>query len=175
LQKDGTRFAFTLSTNSSNKERTSIVTIAQEAWRKVGIEVQPQLLETNAFFAKYQQTRDFDAIVAGGAGLTIDPDQTSFWSSRSIAAGTNFAHYNNSQVDQLLEQARTAPGCDPSVRKPYYEQFQQILAEDQPFTFLYTAKTGVFINKRLQNVQVSPWAGASPFVAWGIKDWTVSN
>src|SRR6266851_4114830 len=175
LQKDGARFAFTLVTNSSNKERAAIATIAQDAWRKVGIDMQPQLLETNAFFAKYQQTRDFDAIVAGGAGLTIDPDQTNFWSSKSIPAGTNFVHYTNPRVDQLLDQARTVPGCDPAARKPYYEQIQQILADDQPFTFLYTAKTGVFINKRLQNVQVSSWAGAWPFIAWGIKDWTVSN
>jgi len=175
LQKAGTRFAFTLATNSSNKERTAIATIAQDAWRKVGIDMQPQLLETNTFFAKYQQSRDFDAIVAGGAGLTIDPDQTNFWSSKSIPAGTNFVHYNNAKVDQLLDLARTAPGCDPAARKVYYEQIQQALADDQPFTFLYTAKTGVFINKRLQNVKVSSWAGASPFIAWGIKDWTVSN
>jgi peptide/nickel transport system substrate-binding protein len=175
LQKDGVRFALTLSTNSSNKERTAIATIAQDAWRKVGIDVQTQLMETNAFFAKYQQTRDFDAIVAGGAGLTIDPDQTSFWSSKSIPGGTNFVHYTSPQVDQLLDLARAAPGCDPAARKVYYEQLQQILADDQPFTFLYAAKTGVFINKRLQNVQASSWAGASPFIAWGIKDWTVSN
>jgi peptide/nickel transport system substrate-binding protein len=175
LQREGARFAFTLATNSSNKERAAIATIAQDAWRKVGLDVQTQLLETNAFFAKYQQTRDFDAIVAGGAGLTIDPDQTTFWSSKSIPAGTNFVHYNNPQVDQLLDQARTAPGCDPMARKVYYEQVQQILADDQPCTFLYTAKSAVFINKRLQNVQVSSWAGSSPYIAWGIKDWTVSN
>jgi peptide/nickel transport system substrate-binding protein len=175
LQKEGTRFAFTLATNSSNKERAAIATIAQDAWRKVGIDIQTQLLETNAFFAKYQQTRDFDAIVAGGAGLTIDPDQSSFWSSKSIPSGTNFVHYSNPQVDQLLDQARTATGCEPAARKVYYQQIQQILADDQPFTFLYTAETGVFVNKRLQNVQISSWAGASPFIAWGIKDWTVSN
>ena len=56
-----------LATNSSNKERAAIATIAQDAWRKVGVDAQIQLLETNAFLAKYQQTRDFDAIVAGGA------------------------------------------------------------------------------------------------------------
>ncbi len=44
LQKDGTRFAFTLATNSSNKERAAIATIAQDAWRKVGIDMQTQLL-----------------------------------------------------------------------------------------------------------------------------------
>jgi peptide/nickel transport system substrate-binding protein len=175
LQKDGTRFSFVLTTNSSNKERVSIVTIAQDAWRKVGVDVQAQLLDTGAFFAKYQQSNDFDAIVAGGAGLTIDPDQTNFWSSNSIAAGTNFVHYRNPMVDQVLEQARSAPGCGPDARKPFYDEFQKLLADDQPFTFLYTAKSGVFINKRLHNVVLSPWIGSSPYIAWGIKDWTVSE
>jgi peptide/nickel transport system substrate-binding protein len=175
VQKDGGRLAFSISTNSSNKERASIATIAQDAWSKIGVQVQPDLLETNAFFAKYQQSREWDGIVAGGAGLTIDPDQTSFWSSKSIPAGTNFAHYSNPQVDQLLDQARTASGCTPEARKPFYEQFQQVLADEQPFTFLYTAKTVVFINKRLQNVQTSPWISASPFVAWSILDWTVAG
>jgi peptide/nickel transport system substrate-binding protein len=175
LQKDGTRLAFTLSTNSSNKERAAIATIAQDAWRKLGADVQTELLETNAFFVKYQQTRDFDAIVAGGAGLTNDPDQSSFWSSKSIPSGTNFIHYNNPQIDQLLDQARTPAGCDPAARKVYYEQIQQILADDQPFTFLYTAKTDVFINKRLQNVRISPWVGATPFIAWSIVDWSVGD
>src|SRR5262249_29595600 len=136
---------------------------------------QTELLETNAFFAKYQQTRDFDAIIAGGAGLTIDPDQTNFWSSKSIPSGTNFAHYSNPRVDQLLDQARTVSGCDPAARKGYYEQIKQILADEQPFTFLYTAKTAVFINKRLQGAQMSPWAGASPFIAWSILDWAVAD
>ena len=174
LQKDGTRFSFSISTNSSNKERVSIATIAQDAWNKIGVQVQTDLLETNAFLAKYQQSREWDSIVAGGAGLTIDPDQTNFWSSKSIPAGTNFAHYSNPQVDQLLDQARTQPGCTPETRKPLYVQFQQVLADEQPVSFLYSANTDVFINKRLQNVQSSPWVGASPFIAWSILDSTVS-
>ena len=65
------------------------------------------------------------------------------------------------------------PGCDPAARKPAYAQFQQLLADDQPFTFLYSANTVVAINKRLRNVVPSPWVGSSPYVTWGIKDWTV--
>ena len=83
-------------------------------------------------------------------------------------------HYANPAVDQLLAQARTAPGCDTAARKAVYDQFQQIIAEDQPFTFLYSAKSGVFVNNRLQNVNQSAWIGAGPYVAWGITDWTLS-
>ena len=55
----------------------------------------------------------------------------------------------------------------------YGDKHQQILAEDQPWTFLYSARQGVVINKRLQNAMPSPWIGAGPYMTWGILDWTI--
>ena len=111
----------------------------------------------------------------GPLGLTNDPDQSVLWSSAGIAAGTNFTHYTNPRVDQLLEQARAAPGCAEADRKPLYDQFQQVIADDKPFTFLYTAKTTVVYNKRLHDVSPSPWRGTAPYVSWGIKSWKLST
>ena len=78
-------------------------------------------------------------------------------------------------MDRLLDQARTVVGCDTTARKQLYDRFQQLIAEDQPFTFLYSAKSGLFVNDRVQNVSQSPWIGAGPYVAWRITDWTVSR
>jgi peptide/nickel transport system substrate-binding protein len=178
LQKDGARFTFTLLTNTGNPQRAAIVIIAQDSWKKVGVEVQTQILETNAANAKWQTPgkREFDAVVAGGgAGVTIDPDQSNLWLSTEYPNGGNFVHYANPAVDQVLQQGRMTPGCGPEARKPFYAQFQQLLADDQPFTFLYSANAIAAINTRLQHVTPSPWAGSSPYVTWGIKDWTVSN
>jgi peptide/nickel transport system substrate-binding protein len=177
LQKDGARLSFTLLTNAGNPVRAAIVVIAQDAWRQVGIEARTQILETNAFNAKWQTPgkRDFDAIVAGGgAGVTIDPDQTSLWASSEYPNGGNFVHYGSAAVDQVLQQGRSAPGCDPATRKPYYAQFQQLLAEDQPFTFLYSANSILVYNKRLQNVQASSWIGSAPYIGWSARDWIVA-
>jgi peptide/nickel transport system substrate-binding protein len=176
LEKDGTPFSFTLTCNNANPQRLSVVTIAQDAWRKLGIQVVPDILDGAAVRAKYQQTREFDAIIEGGPlGLTNDPDQIVLWSSAGISAGTNFTHYSNPRVDQLLEQARSSPGCGEADRKPFYDQFQQVIADEQPFTFLYTARTTVVYNKRLRGVSPSPWLGTAPYVSWGIKSWTLAN
>jgi peptide/nickel transport system substrate-binding protein len=175
LQRDGTRFSFTLSIQSGDQRRTAVATIAQDAWRKVGVDAHIDTVEPAAFVTKYQQAHDFDAIVSGAVGLTIDPDQTRYWSSREFPNGGNFVHYSNADVDRLLDQARTVAGCDTAARKSLYDQFQQIIAEDQPFTFLYSAKSGLFVNDRLQGVAQSPWIGAGPYVAWGITDWSVSR
>jgi peptide/nickel transport system substrate-binding protein len=176
LQKDGKAFSFTFTSSNSNPQRLAVVTIAQDAWKKVGVQVQPEVLDPGAFYAKYQQARDYDAIVEGNAaGLTNDPDQSAIWASASIASGTNFVRYRNSEVDRLLAQARALPGCAQADRKVLYDEIQQIIADEQPFTFLYSARTNAAYNKRLHNVSMSPWIGGAPYLAWGAKDWTVSN
>jgi peptide/nickel transport system substrate-binding protein len=175
LQKDGSRFAFTLSIQSGDQRRVGVATIAQDAWRKLGIQVQIEQLEVAAFNAKYQQAHDFDAIIGGGLGFTIDPDQTRFWAAKEFPSGANFVHYSNPTVDRLLDEARTVQGCDTDARRALYEQFQQMLAEDQPWTFLYSARQPVIINKRIQNAAPSPWVGAGPYLTWGINDWTIAR
>jgi len=175
LQKDGGRFAFTLSIQSGDQRRVGVATIAQDAWRKLGIQVQIEQLEVAAFNAKYQRAHDFDAIIGGGLGFTIDPDQTRFWAAKEFPTGANFVHYSNPTVDRLLDEARTVQGCDTNARRALYEQFQQVLAEDQPWTFLYSARQPVIINKRIQNAAPSPWVGAGPYLTWGINDWTIAR
>jgi peptide/nickel transport system substrate-binding protein len=174
LQKDGRPFAFALTSSNANPQRVAVVTIAQDAWRKVGVQMQADILDAGGFRAKYQQAHDFDAVIDGNAqGLTNDPDQSALWASSNIDAGTNFAHYRNAEVDQLLVQARGVSGCAQADRKALYMRIQQIIADEQPFTFLYAAKTNAAYNKRLRNVMPSPWVGTAPFIAWGAKDWTV--
>ena len=175
LQKDGGRFAFTLSIQSGDQRRVGVATIAQDAWRKLGIQVQIEQLEVAAFNAKYQRAHDFDAIIGGGLGFTIDPDQTRFWAAKEFPTGANFVHYSNPTVDRLLDEARTVQGCATDARRALYEQFQQVLAEDQPWTFLYSARQPVIINKRIENAAPSPWVGAGPYLTWGINDWTIAR
>src|SRR5215467_6534189 len=100
--------------------------------------------------------REVDAVVAGDeAGLTIDPDQSNLWLSSDILNSGNLVHYSNGTVDQL----RQARGWDPTARKPLYEQFRQLLADDQPSPFLYSANAVAVINRRLQYVTPQPLGG----------------
>ncbi len=49
LEKNGRRLSFTLITNSGNDIRKSILTIAQDAWKQIGIDVSTDLLEWSVF------------------------------------------------------------------------------------------------------------------------------
>jgi peptide/nickel transport system substrate-binding protein len=170
LQRNGQRFAFTLATNAGTPIRLAVATVAQDQYRKLGIQVDIQSLEANAFLAKLKQSHEFDAVIYG-VDLRVDPDQTSFWASNQYARGDNYVRYNNPRVDQLLEQARRVASCSEADRKPLYDQVQQEIAQDQPYTFLYMRKALVAANKRVQNFGPTPWARP----AWNIYDWSLSQ
>lgn len=168
LQKDGKPFAFTLTTNSGGI-RGAIATIAQDQLKKVGIKVETSVIEWNAFLDRVNKTHDFDAVVLAWS-LGNDPDQKSTWATSSYPSGFNFIKYGNPQVDTLLDQARSVPGCDQATRKGLYAQIQKLIADDQPFTFLHMPKTVVAANKRIQGLRPSPWTN----LFWNVQDLTVA-
>jgi ABC-type transport system substrate-binding protein len=80
LQKNGKRLAFTLITNNGNPLRKAIMAIAQDAWKKIGIQVETDLLEWSVFIQKRVNQLDFDALILGWS-MGIDPDLFQIWHS----------------------------------------------------------------------------------------------
>jgi peptide/nickel transport system substrate-binding protein len=170
LRKDGQPFQFKLETNAGNKVREADIVIAQAQFKKLGIDVQTNVLELSAFNQKVKTQHDFDAVVAQPT-RAIDPDQTPGWASTSYPNGQNFVAYSNPDVDQLLRQAATLPGCGQQERQQLYARVQEILAQDQPVTQLYSRKTTLAVSKRIQGFDPSPWAGDE----FGIQNWLVTS
>jgi peptide/nickel transport system substrate-binding protein len=169
LRKDGQPFQFKLETNSGNKVREADTVVAQAQFKKLGLDVQTSILELNAFNQKVKTQHDFDAVVAQPV-RSIDPDQIPNWASTSYPNGQNFVGYSNPDVDQLLQQAATLPGCGQQDRQQLYARFQEILAQEQPVTQLYSRKTTLAISKRIQGFDPSPWASDE----FGIHNWVVA-
>jgi len=166
-RREGVPLRFALATNAGNKAREGVLTIAQDQWRKVGIDVQLQLLQLNAVTDKLQKTHDFDAVLAQFIP-GVDPDQTSVWSSKEYPGGQNYMHYGSATVDALLAQGRTLAGCDQAGRKAIYDRLQTALMEDQPVTLLYQPVTLIAHDRRLSGI--APTAYARP--QWNLAEWS---
>jgi peptide/nickel transport system substrate-binding protein len=158
LQKDGQPFQLTVQTNSGNKIREGVTIIAQAQWKKLGIDLQTNIMELNAFNQKVRTEHDFDAVVSQPI-RAADPDLTQQFSSGAYPGGQNWAGYSNPDVDQLLQQAATVPGCGQPERHELYNRVQQIIAQDVPVVQLYSRLTVLAANKRLQGINPSPWEG----------------
>jgi len=133
--KDGQRFSFTLITNNGNEIRRDIATLAQDGFKKIGIEVKVELYEWAVFLKNHVNKGDFDAIVLGWM-LGNDYDQFQIWhSSQTNPEQLNVVGYKNPEVDRLLESIRQEYNRDKIISMA--GQLQAIIYRDQPYLFLY--------------------------------------
>ncbi len=150
LDKDGKRFSFALKTNKGNQLREDITILMQDMLKEVGIEVQPNILEWTVFSEDMNQ-KNFEAAVAGwGVGLKMD--MTTIWHSESINDKFNFVSYANPEFDRLNDTAIFE--MDEEKARQMWWRAQEMITEDQPYTFLYTPREINFVHKRFQNVQM---------------------
>lgn len=68
--------------------------------------------------------------------IPADPDQYSLW--HSTQSQTNISKFESKRIDKDLEDGRKI--SDPKVRKERYDDFQRVLLDEAPATFLYFPK-----------------------------------
>ncbi|MBI5184273.1 MAG: peptide ABC transporter substrate-binding protein [Nitrospinae bacterium] len=151
LEKDGKVFEFNLITNNGNDLRKNILTIAQNAWKKIGVKCNTQLFEWAVFLKDFINTGKFDAVVLGWS-MGIDPDLYQIWhSSQAGPQQLNFVGYDNPEADALIVKIRQE--YDREKQIGLCRQLHRLIAEDQPYTFLYAAKATTALDKKIVIVE----------------------
>lgn len=150
IERDGIPFEIEIITNQ-NKEREKSALLIQRRLKAVGIKVTFRALEWASFISNYIKKKDFDVVILGWQ-LGLDPDQYNIWHSSQQAPGQfNFVGYENTSVDQLLEQGRTE--LDPDKRQFIYHQFAKQLLADSPIVYLSAGYDLTAIHKRVKGIQ----------------------
>jgi peptide/nickel transport system substrate-binding protein len=150
-EKGNQPLEFTMKTNADNKLRSDALVMIQADLEKVGIQAKPELLEFGKLVEDVLQRRDFDAVLLSWkTGYSVNPSQV--WHSDAIDNGYNLGAYRNPQVDSLLAAARQEN--DRAKAKPLWCAFQQLIAEDCPYVFLYNQDNPAIVRQRLQNVKI---------------------
>lgn len=155
LEKDGVPLAFTLVTNAGNNQRKAVMTIAQEAWRRLGIDVKIQEFEWTVFLEEFVETNNFDAIVLAWGGGGMNPDMYTIWhSSQSHHYEQNHVGYQSAEADALIAKIRATYDQEEIVRLTH--RLHAVVAADQPYTFLYEPIRPVVIDRRVARVRREP-------------------
>ncbi len=154
LESGGKRLQFTLITNQGNNIRQAILSIAQDSWRKIGIDVRTDVLEWAVFIQERVNKIDFDALVLGWS-MPIDPDLYQIWhSSQTRPNQLNFVAFQNREADDLIIKIRQEYNHNRQVA--YCHRLHEIIAEEQPYTFLYVGKWTAVLDKRIVIKGVDP-------------------
>ena len=164
LEKGGEPFVFEIITNQGNEVRGKTAEIIQRRLAEVGIKVNIRVLEWAAFVNDFINKRKFDATILGWT-VPLDPDSYDVWhSSKTGPDELNFISFANSEVDDLLEKGRST--FDLGERKRAYYRIQELLAEEQPYTFLYVPDALPIVHARFRGIEPAPLGIGHNFIKW---------
>ncbi len=139
---------FTLTTTPTFSERAENI---KKEWEEFGVYAEEQCQSAKAIenkdlcqnmrikvtlkISNFPDTNDFQLLLIGQES-PADPDQYHLWHSDQ---NTNFTHYKNTRIDNLLEKGRQT--FEEAERKQIYQEFQQFILEDPPAIFLEHLQT----------------------------------
>jgi len=164
LDNKGVPFEFTIITNQGNAQRAQCAEIIQRRLHMVGIKVKIRTIEWAAFINDFIDKRKFEAVILGWS-TGPEPDIYDIWhSGKTAPKELNFISYKNKEVDELLLKGRHT--FNQEERKECYFKIQEILAEDQPYTFLYVPYALPIIHKRFKGIEPAPVGINYNFIKW---------
>ncbi len=165
IDKDGTKFSFKMLVPSGNSRRKFAATIFSNNLKEIGIDVSVEFLEMNTFLDGLFN-KEFDAWMVGWQ-IPIPIDLRIQWYSDPNATPVNFSSYGNPVVDSLLD----ALDMDVSTpeRNNLLKKINEIIYNEQPYTFLYWIDNIVAYNRRIHNINVNPLGAIHSCWEWELK------
>jgi peptide/nickel transport system substrate-binding protein len=164
LVKNGKTFSFTILTNQGNDQRLKSAQIIQRRLKKVGIDVKVRVLEWASLLSNFIDKGNFDALIMGWS-ISQDPDLFDVWhSSKTGPKELNFIGFKDKEVDRLIEEGRGTFNIE--TRKRCYYKIQEILAEEQPYTFLYVPDALPVVSSRFRGIESAPAGIMHNFIRW---------
>ncbi len=164
LVKDGHPFEFTVLTNAGNEARAKTAAILQQNLAEVGVRMKIRTVEWAAFINEFIDKRKFDAVILGW-NITPDPDQFDIWhSSKTGPKELNHVGFANPEVDRLLDEGRST--FDLEKRRKAYFRIQEILAEEQPYVFLFVPEALPVVHHRFRGIVPAAAGITYNFVKW---------
>jgi len=142
-------FEFTMLVNQQ-PFRIAICTLLKENLEQIGVIVNVRPVEVTTL-QDMMQKRNFQACIsAWGSGT--DPDTSeNIWKTGEMR---NYCGYSNPEVDRLYAEGRRE--LDRGRRAGKYARIQEILYEDQPYTWLFWRNSFYGFSKDLRGYVFSP-------------------
>ncbi|WP_417883167.1 peptide ABC transporter substrate-binding protein [Vibrio rumoiensis] len=130
--------------NTSENHKAIAVAIASMLKKNLGMEVTLDNQEWKSYLAARQE-RNFDIMRASWCG---DYNEAStFLTLLTSDNDKNFPSYSNPKYDQVIAKAQAA--VDLKARNQYYDQAEQMLAQDMPLVPIYYFMQSRLVNPKL--------------------------
>lgn len=157
---EGVPLSLEVKFNEGNQTRQDVGEIMQAQLTRIGVDLQPTVVEFNTLVGQITgEARDFDGVILGWTpGYKLD-DRDIFHSER-IDGPYAFSGTENPEVDRYIDTLQTI--LDRDDARPVWLEYQRVLAEEQPYTFLYFPPGLAAYRNRVNGVDMDvsgEWAG----------------
>lgn len=157
MRKNGRKLSLSLKVPiAKESEATKRVVLAFRNYlKRIGAEVKVEFQEWQAWKDSVFSEHDFDIMFASWV-FDDSADISSLFHSAEIGAWkNNFGAYSNQQVDGLIAEAKLS--LDHEKKRTIYRKLHAILAEESPYTFLWTLTNYAGYNKKIRRVRIHPY------------------
>jgi peptide/nickel transport system substrate-binding protein len=115
------------------------------------VDARPQILEWGTLLDRINnpETRDFDAVLIGWR-TEFRVDDTDLFHCDKINEPYQWVSHCDERLDVLLDTLPVI--ADPEAALPMWKEYQRLIAEQQPYTFVYFSERIHGVHERLQNV-----------------------
>jgi len=141
------RFKLEYGQGSENFSRTAVY--IQHYLNYLGMEVEIRPVEFSVLVNQHAYPGKFEAMLLDWVEGP-DPDWYIEWGCDEVERGMNFMSYCNPKVDEILKKARTI--LDIEKRKELYASFQQLVAVDAPYVFLWYPETIIAVKNKIKGL-----------------------
>lgn len=169
MVKDGKRLSLSLNVPIAKESEAikRVVLAFKNYLKKVGAEVNVQFQEWQSWKDDVFSTHNFDIIYASWV-FDDSADISSLFHSAEIGQWkNNFGGYSNSEVDALIAESKLT--LDHEKRRTINRRLHAMLAEEAPYTFLWTLTNYAAYKKNVGRVKIHPYKFFSYADRWYIK------
>ncbi len=166
LEKDGVKFSFDLYIPGGNPLRNYSATVIKNDLKNVGVSVNIQTMELNTFLDNLF-SKKLNAWIASWY-IAIPLELKMMWYSNLNSTPLNVQSYSNKQIDKILDEIEQSP--DKEKLYSLYKQFQEIMHNDEPVTFLYWIDNITAHNTRIKNIDINPLGVIHHCWNWELED-----
>ncbi len=170
MQKDGKKLQLTLKVPiEKESEAVKRVVLAFKNYLKnVGVDISVQFEEWQAWKEDVFLEHDFDIMFASWV-FDDSADISSLFHSGEIGDWkNNFGGYSNPEVDSLINESKLT--LDHEKRRTINRKLHAILAEENPYTFLWTLTNYTAYHKKVRRVAIHPYKFFSYADDWFIEE-----
>lgn len=161
-EKDGKKLSFVWDTYTESKYVETMIPMLKADWQKIGVKVEPNLMEFNALVEKVYTKRDFQMYNMSWS-LSVDPSSRGiFHSAYDVPDGNNSVGLRDADIDKLSTLAEEE--FDQAKRTELMHEFDKKINEVLPYMFIGQSDEWDLSNVRVKNFNVSPYCDWTYFI-----------